>query len=82
MDMIRKKTLAPASIAFGSESKTGLDSVRSRWAENIFERMTRGSGQGGRGTVRATVVNHGNPGAIHGAKATTSAHVTGKCWRA
>ena len=40
--------------------------------ESIFERMARASGRGGRGTVRSAVVDHGNPGVMHGAKATTA----------
>jgi len=39
--------------------------------ESIFERMTRASGRGERGSIRAAVVDHGNPGVMHGAKATT-----------
>ncbi|KAF8554782.1 ribonuclease H-like protein [Imleria badia] len=40
--------------------------------ESIFERMARASGRGGQGTVRAAVVDHGNPSVMHGAKATTA----------
>ncbi|KAF9232680.1 hypothetical protein BU15DRAFT_54755 [Melanogaster broomeanus] len=40
--------------------------------ESIFERMARASGRGGRGTVRGAVVDHGNPGVMHGSKATTT----------
>ena len=39
--------------------------------ESIFERMARASGRGGQGTIRGAVVDHGNPGVMHGAKATT-----------
>ncbi|KAH0828120.1 hypothetical protein J3R83DRAFT_3791 [Lanmaoa asiatica] len=40
--------------------------------ESIFERMARASGRGGQGSVRAAVVDHGNPAVMHGAKATTA----------
>ena len=40
--------------------------------ESIFERMSRACGRGGQGTVRAAVVDHGNPGVMHGSKATTA----------
>lgn len=40
--------------------------------ESIFERMARASGRGGQGSVSAAVVDHGNPGVMHGAKATTA----------
>ena len=40
--------------------------------ESIFERMARASGRGGQGSVRAAVVDHGNPSVMHGAKATTA----------
>jgi len=45
--------------------------------ESIFERMGRcdargGDGSGGAGKVRSAVVDHGNPGVMHGAKANTA----------
>ncbi|KAG8214189.1 hypothetical protein J3R82DRAFT_10978 [Butyriboletus roseoflavus] len=40
--------------------------------ESIFERMARAGGRGGQGAVRTAVVDHGNPGVMHGAKATTT----------
>lgn len=45
--------------------------------ESIFERMGRcdargGDGSGGAGKVRSAVVDHGNPGVMHGSKATTA----------
>lgn len=40
--------------------------------ESIFERMGRASGRGAQGAVRGAVVDHGNPGVMHGAKATTT----------
>jgi len=39
--------------------------------ESIFERMARAGGRP-QGVVRAAVVDHGNPGVMHGAKATTA----------
>ena len=40
--------------------------------ESIFDRMKRVCGRGGQGTVRTVVVDHGHPGVMHGAKATTA----------
>jgi RNA exonuclease 1 len=43
--------------------------------ESIFERMGRcdaRGGSGGAGKVRSAVVDHGNPGVMHGAKANTA----------
>ncbi|KAI9571566.1 hypothetical protein HD554DRAFT_2168835 [Boletus coccyginus] len=39
--------------------------------ESIFERMARAGGRP-QGAVRAAVVDHGNPGVMHGTKATTA----------
>jgi RNA exonuclease 1 len=40
--------------------------------DSIFERMARACGRDSQGAVRAAVVDHGHPGVIHGAKATTA----------
>lgn len=43
--------------------------------ESIFERMGRASRRsalGGGGGIRSAVVDHGNPGVMHGSKATTA----------
>ena len=34
--------------------------------------MARAYGRGGQGAVRSAVVDHGNPGVMHGSKATTA----------
>ena len=39
--------------------------------ETIFERMARACGRDGQGAVKAVVVDHGNLGVMHGAKATS-----------
>ena len=44
--------------------------------ESIFERMARASGRGGPGSVRSAVVDHGNPGVMHGAKANSNVPCT------
>jgi RNA exonuclease 1 len=44
--------------------------------ESIFERMSRGVGRGGPGSIRSAVVDHGNPSVMHGAKANTSVPCT------
>ncbi|KAJ8586177.1 ribonuclease H-like protein, partial [Rhizopogon salebrosus TDB-379] len=44
--------------------------------ESIFERMARASGRGGPGSVRSAVVDHGNPGAMHGARANSNVPCT------
>ncbi|KDQ58996.1 hypothetical protein JAAARDRAFT_56989 [Jaapia argillacea MUCL 33604] len=40
--------------------------------ESIFERMSRSAGHAGTGVIRSAVVDHGNPNAMHGAKATST----------
>ncbi|TFY76484.1 hypothetical protein EWM64_g7526 [Hericium alpestre] len=39
--------------------------------ESIFERMSRSPGRAGNDSIRSAVIDHGNPGTWHGAKATT-----------
>ena len=44
--------------------------------ESICERMSRASGRGGPGSVRSVVVDHGNPGVMHGARANSNVPCT------
>ncbi|KAG1827832.1 hypothetical protein EV424DRAFT_600780 [Suillus variegatus] len=44
--------------------------------ESIYERMGRSSGRGGPGSVRSVVVDHGNPGVMHGSKASSNVPCT------
>lgn len=44
--------------------------------ESIYERMGRASGRGGPGSVRSVVVDHGNPGVMHGSKASSNVPCT------
>ena len=43
-----------------------------RRVQGRFERMSRACGRGRRGAVRTAGVDHGHPGVMHGAKATSA----------
>jgi len=62
VDLVRKKM----------ENGPGFGEFKVDW-ESIFERMGRvGAGNGGKGGVKSAVVDHGTPGVMHGAKASTA----------
>ncbi|OAX33367.1 hypothetical protein K503DRAFT_869590 [Rhizopogon vinicolor AM-OR11-026] len=65
IDLLRMKLRNGPS--FG-EYKTDL--------ESIFERMGRASRRGGAGSVRSVVVDHGNPGVMHGSRANSNVPCT------
>ncbi|KAG6375627.1 hypothetical protein JVT61DRAFT_3195 [Boletus reticuloceps] len=57
------------------QNGAGFGEFRSDY-ESIFERMARASGRATQGPVRGAVVDHGNPGVMHGSKATTTVGCT------
>jgi RNA exonuclease 1 len=67
VELLRKKI--EGGPGFG-EFKTDM--------ESIFERMTRSNRRagGGVGSIKSAVVDHGNPGVMHGNKASTAVGCT------